>query len=214
MALEAEGLVALRQHALIDGTVGLVAARAAVANRLVLEYKRPALFGMALEAGLVFAHELGAAPFYCSAFVRVVAVAASHFALCQRVMMREAELRAHFEVALEAGFRGFVGIDDRACRSAALGVFAARPMAGFAADVHSVFPFRLQPRMGGGLEVPGNRFVTLFAGVAPHKRCSGDAGRRHDRPRERAARDHQESQRQTACGKEGCFLGSGMKPTS
>ena len=55
VALQAERLIALRQHPLVHRTVRLVTGKAAFPQRLVLEDKAP-LGGMTLETGLVRTH--------------------------------------------------------------------------------------------------------------------------------------------------------------
>lgn len=88
---------------------------AALAKGLVLIHKRTPLRGMALEAGLVLAHESKAAAFerllnICpAAFNRhsdmwIVAISATHFAFQDRMTMRQLETCSHLEVTLETGF--------------------------------------------------------------------------------------------------------------
>ena len=62
VALQAERLVALVQQFGVYGPMRVVATHTSLAHRLVLEYKRAPLFGMALEAGLVLAIPLVAPP--------------------------------------------------------------------------------------------------------------------------------------------------------
>lgn len=89
---------------------------AALAHGFVLIHKRTPLRGMALEAGLVLAHEGKAAAFERllhirpAAFnrhsdMRIVAISTTHFAFQDRMMMRQLETCPHLEVTLETGFR-------------------------------------------------------------------------------------------------------------
>ena len=96
--------------------MGRVAADAAFAQGFVFENKRPLLLGVALETGLVHAEQseaatldrlrkIGAAAFDGAAFVRVMAISATDLAFEDRMMMRQLEFGAHFEVTLETGLR-------------------------------------------------------------------------------------------------------------
>src|SRR5947208_324928 len=76
MALQAKGMIARDQHALVHRTVRLVAGRASFAQGLVFEYKRAELHRVAFAAGLVFRHQRGAAALDGGSFVRLVAIAA------------------------------------------------------------------------------------------------------------------------------------------
>jgi hypothetical protein len=61
MALEAKAGVPLREQFGVHRTMRVVARGAAVAHRLVLEYMRPALPGVTLDAGLVLRQQGGPA---------------------------------------------------------------------------------------------------------------------------------------------------------
>jgi hypothetical protein len=102
--------------------------------------KRTALRGMTLEAGIVSAKErdattvdrlrhIGGGAFDRQPDMRVVAIGTTDFAFQHRVMMRQLELSADFEVTLEAGLRIFARIDDRACAAAGGNVFTTRTVA-------------------------------------------------------------------------------------
>ena len=53
MAAETQVRIRHGQHLGVDRAMGIVAGRAAFAQRLMFEDERPALFAMALEAGLI-----------------------------------------------------------------------------------------------------------------------------------------------------------------
>ncbi len=59
MTLQAESVVALVQHSLIDGAVWRMADETTLAHRLVFKNKRTALRGVTLEAGVVSGQEGG-----------------------------------------------------------------------------------------------------------------------------------------------------------
>src|SRR5512142_3249086 len=107
--------------------------------------------------------------------MRVVTIGAAHFAFQHRMMVRQFELRAHFEVTLERSFRRLPRIDDCTRPAASFDMQAPRPVAHFAAHVDRLlysyaafwptafyhFSFcSLQSRMRGGAEVAHNFFVT------------------------------------------------------
>jgi hypothetical protein len=124
MAFQAERLISLVQHPLIDRAVGRMANRTTLTHRLVLINKGPALRCMALEAGFVSAQEskaaalehllnIGPAALDRYSDVWIMAVSAAHFAFQHRMMMRQLKLCPHFQVTLETSFRRLTRIDDR-----------------------------------------------------------------------------------------------------
>ena len=123
MAFKAKRRVAFVQQALVDGAVRRMTNGAPLPYRLVLIHKRAALLCVTLEAGLVFAQERETARFefllnICrrafnrDAFVYLMTIRAAHFAFGYRMMMRQRERGAHFQVTLETGVRRFSRIDD------------------------------------------------------------------------------------------------------
>src|SRR3954464_6056837 len=95
-----------------------------LAHCLVLINKRAALLRVTLEAGFVSTQERKAAgselllnvrggALNRGAFVRFMAIAAAHLPLEHRMMMRQLERRANFEVTLETRVRRLSRIDDR-----------------------------------------------------------------------------------------------------
>jgi hypothetical protein len=73
-----------------------------------------------------------------------MAVRTIHAAFQDWMMVRQLELRADLEVALEAGFRRFAGINNRMSRTAALDVKTAGAMARFATHVLRIRSLSLQ----------------------------------------------------------------------
>jgi len=195
VAFQAKRLVALVEHPLVHRAVGRMAADATLAHGFVLENKRPALRGMALQTGIVVGKELGAAALHalgniCAAaldgvaLVRVMAIRATDLAFEHGVMVREKKRGADFGVTLETGRRRLARIDDENIAAAAgFHVQTARAVAGFAAHVFGVGALGLQPRVRGGLEITSDRFVTGRAFFGADKFRTGNTRRRHDRAR-------------------------------
>ena len=133
MALQAERVVALVQHSLIDGAVRRVADDATLADCFVLKDKRTALRRMTLETGVIGAHERNpaaldrlvrarSAAFRRHSRMRIVAIGAAHFPFQHRMPMGQLKLRAHVEVTLETGVGRLLRINNRARPAAALDV--------------------------------------------------------------------------------------------
>jgi len=127
--------VAFQEHFRIDRTVRRMTNRAAFAKRVMLEHNGLRLLTMALRAILVQpGHRQSAARFHDVAAVRVVALHTVHPVFYDGMMLRKVEFSVNFKVALKTGRRVFAGIDNELAASAAgLHVFAARPVARFAA---------------------------------------------------------------------------------
>lgn len=149
MAFDTKRCVALIQQTLVDGAVGRMADGATLAQRLVLVDKRAALLRVTLEAGLVLAQERKTAGFeflldICrralnrDAFVYLMTIRAAHFAFEHRMMVRQCECGANFQVTLETGFRRLSWIYDRAGAPARLHVQTPWPVARFAAHVRGL----------------------------------------------------------------------------
>jgi hypothetical protein len=145
-----------------------------LAHRLVLIDKRAALLCMTFEAGFVSVQESKAASFKsllnvwrCALcgdpFVRFMAIAAAHFALEHRMMMRQLKGCANVEVTLETGVRRLSWIDDCGLSAASLNVQTPGAVTRFAAHVLCVFPFCLQPRVSGCAKIAHDLFVTCCA---------------------------------------------------
>jgi len=135
VAFQAQVRVALHQQFRVDRAVGRMTDGAALAQRLVLEHERPRLLAMALRAILVQArHRQSAARFHDVVAVGVVALHTIHPVFIHRMMLGKVEFHVDFKVALKTRRRIFAGIDNElAAAAASLDVFAARPVARFAA---------------------------------------------------------------------------------
>jgi hypothetical protein len=159
-------------------------------HRLVLIHKRAALLRVTLEAGLVFAQErksagfqrllnIGATAFDRDSLVRVVTIGAAHLSFRHRMVVRQLERRANFQVALETSFRRFPWVDNRASAAPGFDVQTSRPVARLAAHVRDLlwssaalclsafsaaltydYLFCLQSRVGGCSEIAHDLFVT------------------------------------------------------
>jgi hypothetical protein len=200
----------------------------ALAHCLVLVNKWPALLGVALEAGFVSAQEseaaaferllnIGPATFDRDSLVRVVTIGATHFAFRHRMMVRQLELCAHFEVTLETSFRRLPRIDDRTSTAASFDMQTPGTVARFAAHVRGLlysyaalcltafsaalvyvyhFPFcSLQSRMGGCSEVAHDLFVAGLAFLRSDKLRARDTRRCENCPACGAARKQNHGQR-------------------
>ena len=146
-----------------------VAGGAAFPQGLVFEHKRPELCRVTLTAGLVLRKQRSPSGLHRRALVGVVAVPATHLAFEHRMMVRQVELPALVQMALEAGFGRFARVDDGVARAARLIVNAAGTVARLAPDVLGVVARRLESRVGGGLEIPDDLIVALGAGLRPHE---------------------------------------------
>ena len=149
MAFDAKRRVALIQETLVDGAVRRMADGATLAQRFMLVDKRAALLRVTLEAGLVFAQERKTAGFefllnICrraldrDAFVHFMTIRAAHFAFQHRMMVRQLERRANFQVTLETGFRRLSWIYDGAGASARFDVQTPGTVARLATHVRGL----------------------------------------------------------------------------
>jgi len=134
VTLQAKVVVALDEHLRIHRTMRLMARRAAIAQRLMLEGMRPGLFAVALGAPLVQPrHRQPPGGFHNVKPVRIVALRAIHVPLRHRMVLRQIELRVRFQMTCETRRGIAAGIDDELPASAPHGrVPAARTVARFA----------------------------------------------------------------------------------
>lgn len=107
----------------------------------MLEHKWPCLLAMTLRATLVQArHGQTAGRLENVHAMRVMALNTIHMPLNNGMTLRQSELAAHLEMALEARRRILAGIHNKPARSPAhFDVFASRSMTGFAAGFASDF---------------------------------------------------------------------------
>ena len=174
MAFHTKRRVAFIQQSLVDGAVRRMANDTTLTHCFVLINKWTALLRVTLEAGFVSAQESKAAGFelllnICRGalgrdpFVRFMAIAAAHLAFKHRMMMRQLECCANFQVTLETGVRRLSRIDDRARSAASFDVQAPGSVARLATHVW-IFapfcaPFALQSRVSGCPEIAHDLFV-------------------------------------------------------
>ena len=155
VAFQAEIGIAFRQELGVDRAMGAMTDRAALAQGLMLENKRPRLIAMTLGTTFIDAgHCQAAAGFVDIAAVRIVALPTIHAAFDHRMMMGKIELGVNIEVTPKTGGRIAAGIDDKLAPPAAgCGVLAARPMAGFATrQTGHLGGIDLEPGMRAGHE--------------------------------------------------------------
>ena len=123
-----------------------MADHASLTDRLVLIHKWAALLRVTFKAGFVSGHKSKAAGSelllnICrralgrDPFVRLMAIAAAHFALEHRVVVRQLECCANVQVTLETGVRRLSRIDDRARSAASLDVQTPRSVTRLATHV-------------------------------------------------------------------------------
>ena len=210
----------------------------------MLVNKRAALLGVALEAGFISAQESKPAGFELllnirrrgfdrDPFVHLVTISATHFAFEHRMVVRQLECRANFQVTLKTGFRRLSWIDDRTCCAAGFNVQTPRAVARLAAQVRGllyscalcltafsaalVYNFRfcsLQSRVGGGAKIAHDLFVAGFTFLRTDKLSARNAGRRKDCPGRRAAGKQNDGQRGCSPGTPQNFLALTADPSS
>ena len=174
VAFQTKIRVPLRQHLVVDRAMRIVAGGAALANRFMFENKRPALRSVTLRARVRIGRHGEWSPRCGLASVRIMAIAAAHFPVANRMSMLQLKTTFHFEMAGEANFRITVRVDDGVARAAGLIVQAAGAMAAFASDVFRVGAVRHHPRMGGAREMFVHFRVALGAGFRSYKFRAGN----------------------------------------
>jgi hypothetical protein len=128
--------------------------------------------------------------------VRIVAINAAHLVLKHRMMMRQLELGADFQMTLETGLRRFQRVNDGASAATRFNVFATGSVAGLASHRFRVFTFRGEARVSGCLEILCDILVTGLTSVGPNKLGTGNHGRSDDRAGSRAGKKYR---RQRGC---------------
>jgi hypothetical protein len=197
VATEAKIGIALDEHFLVDGAVGIVADDAAFTQRVVLEDKRPRLVSMALGAALVLpCHGQTAGGFHNVHAVRVVTLDAVHAAFQDWMVLGKMELSLEIQVTLKTGRRVFARIDDdpfAAAQASRGDMPAAGTVTGFASALsrHRRI-FSMNPRMRAGRKPPHNVRVTICTRLVADEMRAGDFQRRNDLGRCRGARNDQQ----------------------
>lgn len=127
-----------------------------------------------------------------------MAVTAAHLAGQHRVAVGQAELGFFIEVALEAGIRRLLWVDDGALAAAGFDVFAARAVAGFATHIDGIFALGLEFRVIGGAEVADEFLMAGGAFLGAHEGGTRDGVRRgHHRAARGAAGNQNQRHRGT-----------------
>lgn len=160
---------------------------------------------VALGTGFILAIEVGAAAFEGAALVRVMAGGAAHLAAQHRVAVWHRKLCLLIKVALEAGFRGFLRIDDRSRTAASGNVLAAWAVARLTTNVLGIRTLGLQLRVIGGLEITHRFLVALGAGVGADKGGTRDPWRRDNRLGSGSTGDHDQSGSRGCSGQPECL---------
>lgn len=175
MAFQAEIVVALDQHLVIDRTMWFMTDDATFANCLVFENEWPGLLAMALGAAFVHpCHGQAAVRLEDVQSVRVVTLHAIHASLDDSVMLRQPKLRMHIQVTFKTSSGIFAWIDyGHAAPTARLDVKTPRSMTGFA-SAHSFHAciHRMQPGMRTGRKGPGDVGVAAVAHLIADVGCS------------------------------------------
>ena len=123
-----------------------------------------------------------------------MAIAAGHLAGQHGMAVGHRELGLLVEMALEAGFRGFFGIDDGARTAAGGDVLAAGAVAGLTAHVLGIAALGLELGMIRSDEVAGDFFMALGTGVGADEFRARNAGRGHHGAGGGAAGDQDDSE--------------------
>ena len=191
MAFEAKVGISGGEHFLVHAAMGIMTGGAAFAHGCVFKDMRSALLGMAFETGFIGRSVRGEATLDGPAFMRVMTIRATHLALFERMMIRQAEISALLQVTLKAGFRIAPRINDGARLPAGLVVDAARAMAGFAAHLAGIFAFGQQSRVVRRVEFFGNFLMALHAAFRADECGPGNLWRGNDRVGKGAAGNDQ-----------------------
>ena len=192
VALEAQVLVARLQHLRVQRTVRVVARDAAFARGLVLEHIGTTLRSVAFHAGAVHAAKVRAALGDRITGVRAVAIAAAHLAGEHRMGVRQAELTALVEMALEARVGRCPRIHDRACATTLLDVNRARPVTRFATDLRAVAAGSEQLSVRRVVKFRREVFVALRALLGADKSGARDLRRSDQRSVDHHTADKEE----------------------
>ena len=194
MAAEAEIGIANGEQLVIDGTVRIVARRAAFAHGGMFKGEGASLLLMALRAIFILArHRQSAVRFHDVHAVWVVALDAIHLSFEHGMVLREMKLSLRLEMAIQAGLGFLAGIDDEAPASAARrDVLASWTVARFtAAPAFHVAPVGMQPPVRAHGENTIDLVVAIRAGLVADVGRSFNRQRRNDPALRRAGVDQQ-----------------------
>jgi hypothetical protein len=200
MAAQAKVVVALRQELAIHRTMWLMTNSAAFAQRFVFVNERPALLAVALRARFVEPrHRESARRFHDVMTVRIVALHAIHLAFGHWMMLRQTEIRVDVEVTLKTRRRIFSRIDDQTPSAAHAHMFAARPVARFAAaHLRKVDVILIESPMRAQRERAGDIRMAIGASRIPDEMRPRNIWRRDDSGFERRTGDQQRNKNENA----------------
>lgn len=193
MAAQTKRGIARNQHSGVHRAMRIVAGRATLAQRFVLENERSELPRVALGADIFLRHEFRAAPHDHGTLVRIMTIAATDLSLKDRVMRWQVELGPLVQVTLKTCLRRFAGIDDGVGGAARLIVKAAGAVTRFTADIFGVVARSLQTMVARRLEVAVNLLVTLLARFRAGIGRPGNLRWRHFHPVYAGAGNHPNS---------------------
>lgn len=204
VAAQAKIGVVVHEQFLIDGTMRVMTNGASFTHGFVFENHRACLRLVTTRAALILSrHRQAALGLENVAPVRVMAIHAIHESFHDGMVLRQTELRLDVQMALETGGRLFAWVNDEGSRAAGPNMFAARPVAGFAAALPSHGrAFDVQARVGAGREFPEDIAVAIGAGLVADVVRAGNGKRRHSRGRTRCAGDQSKCHtgRKANCG--------------
>ena len=186
MASQTQVRIACDQQFAIHRAVRVMTHRAALPQRLMLENDRAGLFAMTPRAALIEPrHGQAAAGLEYIGAVGIMTLDAIHPTLQHRMMLRQIKFGVGLKMALEAGGSIFSRIhNELASATAGFDVFAARPVARFAAALAGKFrAFNVQPAMRTGREHPCDIGVAIVAGFVARVSRSGNLRRGVNGPR-------------------------------
>jgi hypothetical protein len=179
VTLQAKIGAALRQHFVIHRSMRVVTCGATFPHRLMLEHERSALRDMALGAGFLVRGQRERTTGRRLSLVRIMAIAATHLPISDRMMIRQIEPPFHLQMAGEADLWIAIGIDDRVPRPAGLRMQAPRAVATLAADILRIRSMRHQSGVRCRREMLVHFGVTFGTGTRADEFCSGNIGRQH-----------------------------------
>jgi hypothetical protein len=202
---QAEVGVTSDEHLLIHRPVRVVADRAAFEHGIVLEEEGALLRGMALRARLVLVLEVCPCVYDDMASMRIMAVTARYVTVEDLMRMREMELAAFVEMALEAGLGRPVWIDDRASGAAGVDVGRAGTVARLATGVPDRGVSQSQASVGSRGEMIGDICVAFHTRLRALESGTRDMRRNEDGSIDRHAGDQQHAPRCDAAEEQGAF---------
>ena|ERR1022692_197982 len=167
--------ISVHEHFPVYGTVGVVAADAALTQCVMLEDNRQRLFAVTLRAAFIEpSHRESAGGFENVAPVRIVALHAIHVAFDHRMVLRQMKFRLDVEMTLETGRRVLAGVDyEFAATTTRLHVQAARAVTGFASALAGHRrAFKMHSRMRAGRKDADVIRVAFGANVVADVGCS------------------------------------------